>query len=70
MKKEKNIFESNRRKNSWWLKIFKDKIRKYLEKHKIPRQTIGIFLNPITSNKERRKIYKNFVIKKIHLKGK
>ena len=51
----------NKRMNLWWLNIFGKAISRFL-KNKMPEQTIGIFLNPYTSNQERIKILKNFKI--------
>jgi len=48
----------NKKINSFWLKLFRKQIIKILSKRKVPSQTIGIFLNPYTSNKERIAILK------------
>jgi len=53
--------KNNKKYNNWWIKLFEKKISGYL-KDKMPSQTIGIFLNPYTSNKERIKILKTFNI--------
>lgn len=50
--------ERNKKINFFWLKLFRKQIIKILSKRKFPSQTIGIFLNPYTSNKERRAILK------------
>jgi len=52
---------NNKKINSWWLKLFHKKIRSYLQ-GKMPDQTIGVFLNVYTSNKERIQILKQFKI--------
>jgi hypothetical protein len=56
MKKNKKI-------NSWWLKAFQNPIVKILTKNKIPHQTIGVFMNPLTSNNERVRIIRFFIFK-------
>lgn len=56
MEKESDILKRlkrNKKINYFWLKILKKTIIRYLIKRKIPSQTIGIFMNPYTSNKER-----------------
>lgn len=50
--------ERNKKINFFWLKLFRKQIIKILSKRKFPSQTIGIFLNHYTSNKERRAILK------------
>ena len=58
-------FKRNQMINSWWLYLFNNQITYILNKIKTPNQTIGIFLNPITSNKERIRIF-NYFLKKYY----
>ena len=53
-----------KKRNSWWLKLLKKPLKSLLKKHRVPRQTIGIFMNPMTSGKERISIIRRFVINK------
>lgn len=62
MKNEEILLKTikdNKKYNAWWIKLFGKNIESYLNK-KMPSQTVGIFLNPYTSNKERIKILKTF----------
>lgn len=66
MSEIKNILEKlqrNKKINTWWLTLFNNQIVSILKKINIPNQTIGIFLNPITSNKERYRIFIYFLKK-------
>lgn len=51
----------NKKFNSWWIILFRDRIAKWL-KNKMPDQTIGVFLNVYTSNKERLELLRRFKI--------
>lgn len=48
----------NQKINRWWLKLFHLKIIKILLILEFPHQTVGVFLNPITSNDERYRLLK------------
>lgn len=63
MDSEKDLLikiKKNKKLNSWWLKLFNKQLNSYLNKLKVPSQTVGIFLNPYTSNSERIRIIKMF----------
>lgn len=56
--------KQNYRRNYWWLKRIAQPLGRYLAGKKMPAQTIGVFLNPYTSNQERWQLWKRFIWKK------
>lgn len=56
----------NYRLNKWWLRLCYPAITSLLIRFNCPHQTIGVFLNPTTSNDERIRIIKFLWSKKIN----